>query len=168
MPLLLAPLLIALALLLGACAGRRLGDAARLAAIARDGSSTATARVNKPLSELLRWWWSRRELDLDALVAERIAAAWRDMPVAWRSADTPWRLLPVSRAARRCRPRVVWFGHATLLVEVGGLRILADPHFSEQGLAGIFAGRSPAPAPGTRGGAPTGPCRRGADLAQPL
>lgn len=136
MPLLLAPLLIALALLLGACAPVAISGDRPLAAHHRaDGfvNSDGT-RVNKPLSELLRWWWSRRELDLDALVApDRIAAAWRDMPVAWRSADAPWRLVPVAEGgAPAPAPRVAWFGHATLLIEVGGLRILTDPHFSER------------------------------------
>jgi len=145
------------ALALGACAPVPTGsDRARAdhhrddGYVNRDGT-----RVNKPLSELLRWWWSRRDLDLDALVApERVAAAWRSLPATWRGqaaeaagGSDRWQMLPVgvdahaadavalpAEAARvgTAATRVVWLGHATLLVELGGLRILTDPHFSER------------------------------------
>lgn len=153
----LAPWLCAVALALGACAPVTIGDDRPRAAHHRDDGyvNSDGTRVNKPLSELARWWWSRRDIDLDALVApERIAAAWRSLPAAWRaaSADAPGgadalRVLPVgidagagsalAGAARTARvdaagARVAWFGHATLLLEVGGLRVLTDPHFSER------------------------------------
>ena len=131
-----AALLLALALALGACAPMPVpDDRPRASHHLPDGYANSDGtRVNKPLSELLRWWWSRRDLDLDALVApERIAAAWRALPDAWRAADAPWRLLPVAHAAApEPPPRVLWLGHATLYLEVGGLRVLTDPHFSER------------------------------------
>lgn len=164
----LAALLLALALALGGCAPVSVGDQRPRAAHHRDDGyvNSDGTRVNKPLSELARWWWSRRDLDLDALVAPgRIAAAWRSLPAAWRwaAADGPgdaeaWRVLPVGDTAGGAGPagtaaptgpagpgahaagvradtqatRVAWFGHATLLLEVGGLRVLTDPHFSER------------------------------------
>ena len=103
MPLLLAPLL--LALLLGACAPVAISGNRPPAAHHRDDGfvNSDGTRVNKPLGDLLRWWWSRRDLDLDARVhPDRITAAWRSMPPAWRAAtanapDEPeaWRVLPV-------------------------------------------------------------------------
>jgi L-ascorbate metabolism protein UlaG (beta-lactamase superfamily) len=157
MPLLLAPLLLALALLLGACAPVAISGNRPPAAHHRDDGfvNSDGTRVNKPPGDLLRWWWSRRDLDLDAMVhPDRIAAAWASLPLAWRSpaADPPdgadtWRVLPVgvdagaggapagaAQAARAgaAATRVAWFGHATLLFEVGGLRVLTDPHFSER------------------------------------
>jgi N-acyl-phosphatidylethanolamine-hydrolysing phospholipase D len=37
-------------------------------------------------------------------------------------------------------PSVTWIGHATVLVRVGGLNVLTDPHFSERASPFTFAG----------------------------
>jgi L-ascorbate metabolism protein UlaG (beta-lactamase superfamily) len=80
---------------------------------------------------------------------------WRDgvpkePPGGWRfevaSADAE------ALRARRHNPGVTWIGHATLLVQVGGLNVLTDPIFSERASPVPFAGPKrvvpPEPAPG--------------------
>ena len=37
---------------------------------------------------------------------------------------------PAFLAANRLRPTLTWVGHATFLIQVGGLNILTDPHFT--------------------------------------
>jgi len=43
-------------------------------------------------------------------------------------------------AANRTRPTLTWIGHATFLVQVGGLNILTDPHFTARASPLQFAG----------------------------
>ncbi|HAB47882.1 MAG TPA: MBL fold metallo-hydrolase, partial [Lautropia sp.] len=95
-----------------------------------DGFSNSDgSRVNKPLSELLRWWWSRQAIDLDALVApDRIKAAWAQMPQAWQAEITNGS----TETAGLHRHEVQWLGHATIVLRIGETRILTDPHFSER------------------------------------
>lgn len=42
--------------------------------------------------------------------------------------------------AQLANPSVTWIGHATVLLRVGGLNILTDPHFSERASPLAFAG----------------------------
>lgn len=112
--------------------------------------------VNKPLTELVRWQWE----------------SWREgLPPAPRTA-TPVvdaadlaRLLAYSRTetagtgalmktafrqgqAVHSTPTVTWIGHATLLVQSGGLNVLTDPIFSERASPVQFAGPKRAQPPG--------------------
>lgn len=103
-----------------------------------DGYSNSDgSRVNKPLSELFRWWWSRKDLDLQALVApERIKAAWEQMPKDWKTdqghADTSTSGARGAQASSGKGHEVQWLGHATIALNIGDVRILTDPHFSER------------------------------------
>ncbi len=45
-------------------------------------------------------------------------------------------------------PRMTWVGHATVLVQAGGLNVLTDPMFSERAFPVQFAGPRRAQAPG--------------------
>ena len=47
-------------------------------------------------------------------------------------------------------PTVTWIGHATLLIQVGGLNILTDPHWGERASPVDFAGPRRLVAPGMR------------------
>ncbi len=51
-------------------------------------------------------------------------------------------------AANRTRPTLTWIGHATFLVQVGGLNVLTDPHFTARASPLQFAGPQRLVAPG--------------------
>ena len=90
--------------------------------------------VAKPLSQLVRWRWE----------------AWRaGVPLS------PKELPPVAvpqvaalKANGARAPSVTWIGHATTLVQCGGLSILTDPIFSERASPLAFVGPRRAQPPG--------------------
>jgi L-ascorbate metabolism protein UlaG (beta-lactamase superfamily) len=135
-----------------------------------DGYSNSDgSRVNKPLSELFRWWWSRKDLNLQALVApERIKAAWEQMPKDWKSDQGHANTEPLGASGAQSLPRkdhdtqqlaneaqqrgneIQWLGHATIALKIGDARILTDPHFSERASPFSWIGPKrlhPAPVP---------------------
>ena len=75
--------------------------------------------------DLLRWQWQRRH--------RRPADPGSDhFPLATND--------PAALAANRSRTTVTWIGHATVLVQMDGLNILTDPHFSERASPVQWAG----------------------------
>jgi N-acyl-phosphatidylethanolamine-hydrolysing phospholipase D len=133
----LAACVAGLALCLGACASPPDDPAAPHHA--RDGfRNTTGAQVDKPFSWLLRWKWE----------------AWRaGLPQPPRQA-TPVvapqlrALLRNNRGGRMGQPSATWIGHATVLVQSGGLNILTDPVFGERASPLSFAGPLRAQPPG--------------------
>ncbi|MEO9102249.1 MAG: MBL fold metallo-hydrolase [Burkholderiaceae bacterium] len=91
-----------------------------------DGSS-----ASKPLSALLQWFYERWRDDLPPAPSQYVdgyAGFSVDRPdVAWLKAN-------------HTQPAVTWIGHATLLVQMGGINVLTDPHFSERTFAVQWAG----------------------------
>ncbi|GAB3655383.1 MBL fold metallo-hydrolase [Ramlibacter alkalitolerans] len=89
------------------------------------------AQVAKPLSWLLRWRWE----------------AWRaGLPPAARQ---PTPVVPPQLELLQARqPSATWIGHATVLVQSGGLNILTDPVFSERASPVGFAGPRRSQPPG--------------------
>ena len=89
----------------------------------------------KPLSALLRWKWD----------------AWRrGLPPAARE---PTPVVAPELAALRAniapgRPSATWIGHASVLVQAGGLNVLTDPVFSQRASPVQFAGPRRAQPPG--------------------
>lgn len=85
-------------------------------------------QIDKPLADLVRW---RRE-------------APGHPPVVFPTAQPDFALLRDPE-----RQTVTWIGHATLLLQIAGLNILADPHFSMRASPFSFAGprRSVPPVP---------------------
>lgn len=74
-----------------------------------------------------RWQWARRTADLPPPPA----ASHRD-----------WRVVPDLALLQTPagNPSVTWIGHATVLVRLGGINVLTDPHFSERASPVGFAG----------------------------
>ena len=55
---------------------------------------------------------------------------------------------PAMLGANRQHNTVTWVGHATLLLQLGGLNILTDPHFTQRASPVAFAGPKRTTAPG--------------------
>lgn len=83
------------------------------------------AAGGKPLSDLLRWYVERTRDGLPRSPSTHVNGY--DFPLV--RPDLAW------LHANRSEPSVTWIGHATLLLQVGGLNILTDPHFSERAFA---------------------------------
>jgi N-acyl-phosphatidylethanolamine-hydrolysing phospholipase D len=104
------------------------------------------AQVDKPLSSLLRW-------RADALRDGLPPAPQQATPVALpelgllHANTTPVRRVG-AQAAIAPLPSVTWIGHATVLVQSGGLNILTDPIFSERASPVSFLGPRRAQPPG--------------------
>jgi N-acyl-phosphatidylethanolamine-hydrolysing phospholipase D len=75
----------------------------------------------------LRWQWERRLSGL---------------PKPPEAAHRGWRVAPDLAQLRSpaVNPSVTWIGHATVLLRLGGLNVLTDPHFSERASPVSFAG----------------------------
>ncbi|UCD35940.1 MAG: MBL fold metallo-hydrolase, partial [Nitrospiraceae bacterium] len=65
----------------------------------------------------LRWRWER---------------LWKDVPSADSYAFPPGENDPAFLRSNRDRTTLTWIGHATLLLQIQGVNILTDPHFSER------------------------------------
>ena len=125
------------ALVLGGCAAKAQAprNAAKPHHTADGFRNPDGSAIAKPLSALLRWKWQ----------------SWRDgLPPAPQQ-PTP-RVSPDLAALRGNtgpgRPSATWVGHATVLVQAGGLNVLTDPVFSERASPVQFAGPRRAQPPG--------------------
>ena len=76
----------------------------------------------KPLSELIRWTYERQRDGLPSVPSKHVDGY--QFPLD--KPDLAW------LGANRTQPSITWIGHATLLVQLAGLNILTDPHFSER------------------------------------
>ena len=85
-------------------------------------------QINKPLSDLLKW---RRESPGHPLLSFPLA---KNEPEFLRQ--------------NRTQNTITWIGHATLLLQIGGMNILTDPHFSERASPFSFAGPERGTPPG--------------------
>lgn len=88
-------------------------------------------RLDKPLSEVLRWYWSRDRSAADRLVH-----------------------LPLRREPRATEPAApgelsaTWVGHSTVLLRLDGVTLITDPQFSGRASPFSFVGpkrRTPLP-----------------------
>ena len=99
----------------------------------------------RTLGELLRWRWN-------AMLGQLPPAPQTQTPTV--AADLAYiqayqRSGPGSTAARSASlPALTWIGHATALVQAGGLNVLTDPVFSERASPMQFFGPRRAQAPG--------------------
>jgi N-acyl-phosphatidylethanolamine-hydrolysing phospholipase D len=91
------------------------------------------AQVDKPFSDLVKW---------------RIEAMRAGVPVAPRE-PIPVAAPEIARLKdNRSTASVTWIGHATTLVQCGGLNVLTDPVFSDRASPVTFAGPKRAQPPG--------------------
>jgi N-acyl-phosphatidylethanolamine-hydrolysing phospholipase D len=94
--------------------------------------------VTKSLGDLLRWQVSRLRHHLPPKPQGPTPQVTADMDFVLRNA----------MAGAAMIPAVTWIGHATMLVQAGGLNVLTDPVFSQRVSPVQFAGPSRAQAPG--------------------
>ena len=93
--------------------------------------------VTKSLGELLRWQWQRHRAGLPPKPTVPIPTQAPDLAFIYRNAAAP-----------EMTPAATWVGHATMLVQAGGLNVLTDPVFSNRVSPVKFAGPMRVQAPG--------------------
>jgi len=94
--------------------------------------------VTRSFSELLRWQWNRHRKHLPLPP---------DAPTPTAAPDLQF-IHANALAGTSMVNTVTWIGHATTLVQAGGLTVLTDPIFSERASPFSFAGPRRAQAPG--------------------
>ena len=109
-------------------------DPARAHHTAEGFKNNYTGSVNKTFSELMRWQIERRAQDLPKPPA---------LPVATLQPD-----LVAIKAYTGGPPTITWIGHASMLVQAGGLNVLTDPIFSNRASPVQFIGPQRAQPPG--------------------
>lgn len=87
-----------------------------------EGFQNRYLNVPHGLRGLLRWRWER--------IGHEVAAV--DFPLSDNN--------PAFLKANRSEPTLTWIGHATFLLQLGGLNILTDPMFSRRASPFTFAG----------------------------
>jgi N-acyl-phosphatidylethanolamine-hydrolysing phospholipase D len=92
----------------------------------------------KSVMDLLRWRWQAARLGLPRPPANPIPAVAADLSFIRANA--------VARTAMQ--PAVTWIGHASVLVQMGGINIVTDPIFSERASPVSWAGPQRAQPPG--------------------
>ena len=95
-----------------------------------------TDATDKPQSDFLRWQWERARAGLPKPPEKPTAVVTPDM-----------KFVGANIGALQ-QPAITWIGHATMLVQMGGLNILTDPIFSDRASPVQFAGPKRYQAPG--------------------
>ncbi|MEK9710995.1 MAG: MBL fold metallo-hydrolase [Thalassolituus sp.] len=75
--------------------------------------------INKPFTDLIRWQWTREEPD----------------PVVFEVLQPDLKKIESPE-----ENQITWIGHSTFLLQVSGINVLTDPHFSERASPFSFAG----------------------------
>ena len=114
-------------------------DGATPAHHAPDGTfrNTDPAFRTKDLGEVLRWRYAATR---DGLPKAGAPAPRVEPDLAFLRAN--------AAAGARMQPAVTWIGHATVLVQAGGVNVLTDPVFSERASPVSWAGPKRVRAPG--------------------
>ncbi len=95
-----------------------------------------TTATDKPQSDFFRWQWERARAGLPKPPEKRTPVVALDMKFVGANIDS------------NQEPAITWIGHATMLVQMGGLNILTDPIFSDRASPVSFAGPKRYQAPG--------------------
>lgn len=106
----------------------------------RDGrfQNNYTDFTPRGLAELLRWRWQALRDGLPRPPQAATPSVRPDLAFLRSNAD----------AGAAMQPAATWIGHATVLLQMGGLNILTDPIFSERASPVSFAGPRRAQPPG--------------------
>ena len=120
---------LAVALLLALCG---------CASSAQEFTNNYAGRIDKPISELLRWQADRIKNNLPPDPKTPTPTVKPDLSFIQANA----------RAGAAMVPAATWIGHASTLVQASGLNVLTDPIFSERAFPVQFAGPKRAQQPG--------------------
>lgn len=105
------------------------------------------AAVNKPFSELVRWQIERYRQDLPKPTQQPTPVQTPDLAAIQAYASlSPAATTTVTPVAKP--PAITWIGHASMLVQAGGLNVLTDPIFSQRASPVQFFGPQRAQPPG--------------------
>ena len=126
--------LLLLAILGGCTAVNPYYDPAKQHHTAEGFKNNYIGSINKRFSELVRWQIERRAQDLPRPPAR---------PVATQAPDSA-----AIKAYTGGPPAITWIGHASMLVQAGGLNVLTDPIFSNRASPVPFVGPQRAQPPG--------------------
>ncbi|GAB3775444.1 MBL fold metallo-hydrolase [Ramlibacter monticola] len=143
-----AALALAVAGLLWAAAAqaRHGEDAARPHHVAGGFRNVTGAQVAKPFSWLVRWRVDQWREGLPQAPRQPTPVTLPQLQLLKANTE-PVRRIAV-QGARPPVPSATWIGHATVLVQSGGLNILTDPVFSERASPVTFFGPKRAQPPG--------------------
>lgn len=94
--------------------------------------------VDRPFSDLLRWQWAAYRAGLPPAPQK---------PTPIQTPDLAF-IKTNAQAGAAMVPAVTWIGHASTLVQAGGLNVLTDPMFSERAFPVQMAGPKRQQAPG--------------------
>lgn len=107
------------------------------------------SRVNKPLGELLRWNWAAWREGLPKPPSQ-VWNGYAQIPMQTPDFAALHAYAPaVQRGDHPQRVTLTWIGHATMLLQIGGLNVLIDPVFGQRVSPVSWAGpvrRAPLPA----------------------
>ena len=95
-------------------------------------------QVEKPLGELLRWQWEKWRDGLPKAATQPTPQQAPDLAFLHRNAG----------AGNQMQPTLTWIGHASTLLQLGGINVLTDPIFGERASPVSFAGPKRAQPPG--------------------
>ncbi|MBN8705503.1 MAG: MBL fold metallo-hydrolase [Bacteroidetes bacterium] len=76
--------------------------------------------LDKGFSDVTKWWW------------ERTTPEPKFFPLAKND--------PAFLKSNKTEPTITWVGHSTFLIQIDGINILTDPHFTERASPVSFAG----------------------------
>ncbi len=145
-------------LVLAACAQGGAEQAGQGSAAAHHTASgfqnTHAASVSRGFTDLLRWRWQAWREGLPPPPAQPTPVQAPDLALlqgyapAWQQAQAQAQVRAVgqsgtarsSEPASAPAPTVTWIGHATALVQAGGLQVLTDPVFGERASPVSWAG----------------------------